>query len=80
MQCMRMDRVLRTSARRARLMAAGAEVVGDVAGVVVEGVGDVAGVVAAGAGDVVGVVVVGVGDVSSNKFGVFCCNRSTKNH
>ena len=40
-------------------MSAGAEVLGDVAGVVVEGVGDV-----------VGVVVEGVGDVSSNKLGV----------
>ena len=43
-------------------MAAGAEVVGDVVGVVVEGVGDVAGV-----------VLEGVGDVSSNKLGVFFC-------
>ena len=41
-------------------MAAGAKVVGDVVGVVVEGVGDVAGV-----------VLEGVGDVSSNKLGVF---------
>ena len=41
-------------------MAAGAEVVGDVAGVVVEGVGDV-----------VGVVVEGLGDVSRNKLGSF---------
>ena len=40
-------------------MAAGGEVVGDVAGVVVEGVGDV-----------VGVVVEGVGDVSSHELGV----------
>ena len=44
-------------------MSAGAEVLGDVAGVVVEGVGDV-----------VGVVVEGVGDVSSNKLGAFFCS------